>query len=770
MLLIEDYYLSVPDKDREAVDREAVDRESAEKALLMKIVVKLNEYDWSMGFYTTGVRTYNPRKHKKVGRDSDLIQLDKRLRRYGMYSPVKQSEFTKIPYYVGYNNRHTHIDSYTIFANQVIRSSMFKDQYSAKDLDTIAKGIVGRGKYGGLKGVDFENIADLEEKRKYALEDAVLVKECVAKNNYELLHILNSMSRLTSVPFRNVCNSKGVTKLWNPINDEITDKVILDFGDVDVKENESRFNMFWNYRNKQPKFEAEAEAAEVEELEDPQEADDDDDDDNSTEEDNKEETKYIGGFVLVPNPAEYFDTDVVDVESLYPNMIVNFNTGWDSLNCDCCKDNPNAKIPSELFCYNSNKLQIGDYLNLNTENDPIPILGKTNKDKSKNWHICLKHRSIFADQIKYYMDKRLEFKHKKDELYKYTKEQLREFAMNAGAFKILINGGYGYLGFTFAKYNNLQAAEMVTRYGRYILRQIVQMAANEFGFTVTYGDTDSVFIVGVNNNDNDNDNDNELDMFIRKVRFQLNVGLEKDKHFDRLVLCKKKNYLGVSGHALKIVGLSGKKSNNCLWVRKVFNKMVEDYRDGIDPLINLKNELVKLEQHKIEDPETSLLMRINLSRDPEDYKIDNLKQKQIGLEKGLQDGETANYYIADPTKKDPKRKFTYNALEYSVKEYKNQLIRVVSQFLDVLKVDVENQLKMPSESLFDEYFENRNKQHKENSLMQSDDRDYVKHIDKSKSKSKNKTKQTTTKKTKTKTKKQLITIPVSEESLSLSCS
>src|SRR6185437_1807768 len=126
---------------------------------------------------------------------------------------------------------------------------------------------------------------------------------------------------------------------------------------------------------------------------------------------------------------------------------------------------------------------------------------KTNKDKSKNWHICLKHRSIFADQIKYYMDKRLEYKHKSKDNKSYSKDQLREFAMNAGAFKILINGGYGYLGFAFAKYNNLQAAEMVTRYGRYTLRQIVQIAANEFGFTVVYGDTDSIFIVG-DNNDN----------------------------------------------------------------------------------------------------------------------------------------------------------------------------------------------------------------------------------------------------------------------------
>ena len=83
----------------------------------------------------------------------------------------------------------------------------------------------------------------------------------------------------------------------------------------------------------------------------------------------------------------------------------------------------------------------------------------------------------------------------------------------------------------------------------------------------------------------------------------------------------------------------------------------------------------------------------------------------------------------------------------------------------MLKVDVENQLKMPSESLFDEYLENRNKQHKENNLMQSDDRDFVKQVNKEQNKSKSKIN-----KKNTKTKKQLITIPVSEESLSLSCS
>ena len=44
-LLIEDY-------------GDPVEEEAAEKALLFKIVEIIEKYDWSLGFYSTGIRAY----------------------------------------------------------------------------------------------------------------------------------------------------------------------------------------------------------------------------------------------------------------------------------------------------------------------------------------------------------------------------------------------------------------------------------------------------------------------------------------------------------------------------------------------------------------------------------------------------------------------------------------------------------------------------------------------------------------------------------------
>ena len=128
-------------------------RSRAEKALLLKIVRIINKYDWSIGFYSTGIRAYNQWKHKTVGRDSDLIQLHRRLERYGIMSIVKQGRFSQIPYLSGYNNTHTHVDAYRLFTNQAIKVSVYGNSYSANDLDTISRAIVKRGKHGGLSGL-----------------------------------------------------------------------------------------------------------------------------------------------------------------------------------------------------------------------------------------------------------------------------------------------------------------------------------------------------------------------------------------------------------------------------------------------------------------------------------------------------------------------------------------------------------------------------------------------------------------------------------------
>jgi len=149
------------------------DRRLAEHVLLNTITATLMKYDTSIGFYTTGARVFSPSKHKMTGHDSDLIQLDKRLKRYQMKSPVWFSKYN-LPYLTGYNHDHLHIDAFKLFKSKIIQTSVYNDAYNSYDLDTISRAILGDkgGKFDGLSGPMFESLTDLDEKRAYALLDA----------------------------------------------------------------------------------------------------------------------------------------------------------------------------------------------------------------------------------------------------------------------------------------------------------------------------------------------------------------------------------------------------------------------------------------------------------------------------------------------------------------------------------------------------------------------------------------------------------------------
>ena len=56
------------------------------------------------------------------------------------------------------------------------------------------------------------------------------------------------------------------------------------------------------------------------------------------------ELAYIGGIVLQPKKGLYHNLIVVDVASLYPTMAILHNISFDTVNCQCCKDNSESRI------------------------------------------------------------------------------------------------------------------------------------------------------------------------------------------------------------------------------------------------------------------------------------------------------------------------------------------------------------------------------------------------------------------------------------------
>ena len=310
-------------------DRE--NRKAAEKSLLFKIVSIINKYDWSIGFYSTGIRAYNPMKGKAIGRDSDLIQLHRRLVRYGLESPIYINDHTNLPYLVGKNRNHVHLDAYKLFSNQVIKTSVYNGAYTSNDLDTISRVILGSdrgGKHEGMSGLTFETIVDLEEKRNYVLQDAKLLMDCVSNNNYEILKVMNSLSLLTDIPFKTICNSKGVTKIWTTILDDLVKKELSNIDGINGSDDEVlRFEVLSSYYiREQPR-----QKYVVEEVE-------------NLDNEHSDSPRYIGGWVFEhPNPGKYKNIHVFDITSLYPTMIVNNNISFETVNCACCTKNMLAR-------------------------------------------------------------------------------------------------------------------------------------------------------------------------------------------------------------------------------------------------------------------------------------------------------------------------------------------------------------------------------------------------------------------------------------------
>jgi DNA polymerase, archaea type len=623
------------------------DLRRAEKALLTKIISLIEKYNWSLGFYTTGVRSYNPSKHKVTGRDSDLIQLNKRLHRYNLKSPIQFSKNGK-PYIVLKNVEHTHLDAHRLFSNRMVKASIYKGIYNGNDLDTISKAILGSegGKFDGLSGPDFETLSDLDEKRKYVLRDAELVMKCVANNNYELLHVINSISKLTGISFRNVWNSGGVTGLWTPILDGVVKDKLSTLDGEGKEEDAILFESLYEYyeRNKNSS------------------ADNHDDEDD---EDDDDEPRYIGGWNKLPVPGEYKNVSEFDVASLYPTMIVNNNISFETVNCKCCQDIETAKVPRHIF---------------------------DDKKETPNWHICTKHKEgILTKQIEHYMAERLEYKRlsKQDDLDEATKNQ---YILISDAYKILMNSVYGQMGHKFAKYENVVAAELVTRFGRITIQNCVKLAKDVFNWEIIYGDTDSLFV-----NNADSIAPEDIKIFMDTCKKKFNIIMELDKVYSKFLITKKKNYAGIIKDSNKIIvkGLAGKKSDRCIWVRKAFEQMLNDYRDNIDPYINLDSEIAKLESHSLENPKTQLIMSKTLGMNVDEYKV-NCVQKLLGTKLGLQEGDTVRYFIIDGTKENNNTKYAEYVNEASIKQYKKQLINTVKPILKLLGIDAKKELDTPA--------------------------------------------------------------------------
>ncbi len=313
-----------------------------------------------------------------------------------------------------------------------------------------------------------------------------------------------------------------------------------------------------------------------------------------------------GGKVLDPKAGYYKDKQTVyifDIRSLYPTMIINNNISFETVNCSCCKDNPNAKVPNDI-------------LNLINEKE----------GKHKIHWICQNHGGIIPRLLEQYRNER--FRHK----------DLGNNAMQLG-LKILINGCYGLFGSKFFEHAGYRVAELTTAFGSQILLQMKHTAEEVYGFNVIYGDTDSIFVTDIKSG-------LDINKFLAECYIVLeeDVEIEVVKVYAKFALVGKKHYIGIYSDKSKepdIVGLEGKKSDSPVFINNLQKDFADDIKCERNPTIKLKQAYRNLEKGQV--PSEQLAIHHTLRRNPDEYSL-NAYQRIVGNQQNAKEGDTINYY------------------------------------------------------------------------------------------------------------------------------
>jgi DNA polymerase elongation subunit (family B) len=538
------------------------------KALTFAILDELSNYDVSIGHNICGVSDGKGR-----GVDSDLKILQNNSIANNIdsskfelnYSHINRNNMTMSMPVVRINGRlHECIDTLKIFDSQAIKTALAGEEieYRTNSLDDISKAVLGKtegGKLEDLDGIEIQNLP-IEKQKEYCLRDSELVMKLIQykDGNQKIMKMLSMTSAVTGLSLIQTCH--GTPMSWW--------KKIL--------ENTGRLSL--SHIKKLP---------------------------------------YTGGKVFEPVPGLYENVHVVDVASLYPTMAINYNISPETVNCECCRNDPQARVKQEVL----------QEINEN-------LLKEKKIENPREYWICRHTKGIFSELQNEFRDIRLYYKKKKDK-------------SKADALKILINSGYGVFGNEYFEYGDYRVADLIAGYGRYTLDKMKEIAES-FGFKIIYGDTDSLFLKG--------DDESKLELFIMECHHTLKVDVELDKKFKRILFNgNRKEYCGITtegkfsnpGNPL-IKGAYAVKDNVPRLFENRYRQFIKELlTQGISNIENIVGEIIlktiqDLGNKKVDNYD-DLLYITKLSKNPEDYK-DDISAKTIGMQQNKRKGELIEYF------------------------------------------------------------------------------------------------------------------------------
>jgi len=297
----------------------------------------------------------------------------------------------------------------------------------------------------------------------------------------------------------------------------------------------------------------------------------------SVKQHNQDET-FAGAFVHEAEPKLHNNIAVFDMRSLYPSVILGFNTSYETL---LPEDNGNCINVDNKFFYK-------------------------------------KETGLIPSIVRPLLDKRNELKVKMKQT-KYGSREYKTADMTQYALKVIANSFYGILGYKNFRLYNRNVAYSITYISQIVIKEVIRWF-EEREFNIIYGDTDSIFVEMKDATINQmNEFNNQINKYFKDYFLQYGVlpennifELEFEKVFSKVFFKRKadgkgtkKKYAGrlifkdgKEVDELSITGFESKRSDNPQkardFLKQVLKMIVYDNeKEDIDKYVTEFRELIK---------------------------------------------------------------------------------------------------------------------------------------------------------------------------------